>query len=312
MVTKVKSKASGVNSQLQIRVYDAERQLLQQPVELIVSDGAHNQLFRRTVKTGEHTLAVTPQDNWVDRYTVLATSRGFDLQGLFPVKVSKDFRALADIMLLPQHPKFRFYDWTNFQAQAPKAASLLTAGARSDVAAQEYDELVSKEPEVLSCFLNITTAMDQILFTTGTALDRLVAVNWDAPNAEDRFFAWAQLDLLNDVRKAASTGRFVEEKGSEIFHPGATCSYKEKDFGEANVQITFHENDKKNIGGVVCSEVELDIDYYDDALAHALMEVAVNKLTQRLTDPRQVYVLRWMAGRQAGRMEFEPPYSIRS
>ena len=39
-------------------------------------------------------------------------------------------------------------------------------------------------------------------------------------------------------------------------------------------------------------------------------EVAANSLTHSLTDPRQVYVLRWMAGRQAGIAEFDPPYSL--
>jgi hypothetical protein len=45
--------------------------------------------------------------------------------------------------------------------------------------------------------------------------------------------------------------------------------------------------------------VEPDIDYYKDLLAHALLEVAANQLTHTLTDPRQVYVLRWIAGRRA-------------
>ena len=53
--------------------------------------------------------------------------------------------------------------------------------------------------------------------------------------------------------------------------------------------------------------VEADIDYYRDPLAHTLLEVAINKLTHGLTDPRQVYVLRWMAGRHGGVPNFEPP-----
>jgi len=38
--------------------------------------------------------------------------------------------------------------------------------------------------------------------------------------------------------------------------------------------------------------------------------VITNKLTNSLTDPRQVYVLRWIAGRHAGIPNFEPPYTI--
>jgi hypothetical protein len=35
-----------------------------------------------------------------------------------------------------------------------------------------------------------------------------------------------------------------------------------------------------------------------------------NKLTDSLTDPQQVYVLRWIAGRHAGVPNFEPPYTL--
>jgi hypothetical protein len=56
--------------------------------------------------------------------------------------------------------------------------------------------------------------------------------------------------------------------------------------------------------------MEPDIDYYKDLAAHALLEVLVNGITQTLTNPRQVYVLRWIAGRHAGVPEFNPPYTI--
>jgi hypothetical protein len=81
-------------------------------------------------------------------------------------------------------------------------------------------------------------------------------------------------------------------------------------FGEANVQLTFHENNTKAIGGTQCVMIEPDIDYYKDLAAHSLLEVITNKLTDSLTDPRQVYVLRWIAGRHAGIPNFEPPYTV--
>ena len=56
--------------------------------------------------------------------------------------------------------------------------------------------------------------------------------------------------------------------------------------------------------------IEPDIDYYKDLAAHALLEVKTNKVTNSLTDPRQVYMLRWIAGRHAGIPNFEPPYTI--
>jgi len=94
------------------------------------------------------------------------------------------------------------------------------------------------------------------------------------------------------------------------FHKGATSSYKQIQFGEANVQLTFHENDTQIIDGTECIVVEPDIDYYKDLLSHALLEVLVNDSGGTLTDPKNVYVLRWIAGRRAGVPEFNPPTTI--
>jgi hypothetical protein len=56
--------------------------------------------------------------------------------------------------------------------------------------------------------------------------------------------------------------------------------------------------------------VEPDIDYYKDLAAHAILEVIYNQITNSLTDPTQVYMLRWIAGKQAGLPEFDPPYRL--
>jgi hypothetical protein len=76
------------------------------------------------------------------------------------------------------------------------------------------------------------------------------------------------------------------------------------------VQLTFHENDTKVIDGLSCIVVEPDIDYFKDLAAHALLEVIPNSLGGGLTNPEEVYVLRWIAGRRAGVAEFNPPYTI--
>ena len=41
-----------------------------------------------------------------------------------------------------------------------------------------------------------------------------------------------------------------------------------------------------------------------------LLEVLPNSIGGGLSNPRQVYVLRWIAGRHAGVPEFDPPYVI--
>jgi hypothetical protein len=51
------------------------------------------------------------------------------------------------------------------------------------------------------------------------------------------------------------------------------------------------------------------MDYFRDAAAHLLLEVAVNAFGS-ITDPKAVYALRWIAGRRAGIPEFDPLYTI--
>lgn len=50
--------------------------------------------------------------------------------------------------------------------------------------------------------------------------------------------------------------------------------------------------------------------YWPATSIYALLEVVANALTHSLTDPRQVYVLRWIAGRHAGVPNFDPPYTL--
>jgi hypothetical protein len=56
--------------------------------------------------------------------------------------------------------------------------------------------------------------------------------------------------------------------------------------------------------------VEMDFDYYKDPLAHAIFEIITSVVTHSLVDPRQVYMLRWIAGRHAGVPDFDPPYFL--
>ena len=75
------------------------------------------------------------------------------------------------------------------------------------------------------------------------------------------------------------------------------------------MQVTFYENDIATIDGVVCMKVEIDIDYYRDPAAHAILEVLPHLLTGGASDPITVYQLRWIAGRRTGK-DFLPPYRV--
>jgi hypothetical protein len=215
-------------------------------------------------------------------------------------------------MLLKKDATFNFRNarWAALSQNHPEYAALLRAGASDDAsAADRYGQLLENRPQVLACYFNLVTAMAQIHLPIKTPLFYIRELIWDRMQ-QDRFFAWADPALIDQVSQAAAQGQFSPEVGTAIFHSGATRSWKQIQFGEANVQLTFHENDRKTIDGVECIMVEPDIDYFKDLAAHALLEVTANTLTHSLTDPRQVYVLRWIAGRHAGIPNFEPPYTL--
>lgn len=252
-------------------------------------------------------------DNFGDNYAVVASADGYQQAGFYPVAVNPVNPAVVDIMLLKQDAtcNFRNATWDRLNQRYPVYAALLRAGAADNAsAADRYSQLMEDRPQVLACYFNLVTAMSQIQLPVKTPLDYIRELIWDDTMQQDRFFAWADPAMIDQVIRAAAQGEFSPEVGTAMFHPGATRSWKQIQFGEANVQLTFHEGDRKTIDGLDCVMVEPDIDYYKDLAAHALLEVVTNKLTDSLTDPQQVYVLRWIAGRHAGVPNFEPPYTL--
>jgi hypothetical protein len=283
-------------------------------VLLNVRDGNQKEVHRRHHKASSIRITGLPFfNNFGDNYTVIASASKLQQAGFTPVKLSPQFPATVDLMLLPKDPSFNFAEakWQAIRGN-PKYERLLMFGASSEEEAEKrYADLLELRGPVLACLLNLVTAMDQIHLPIGSPVDYLRGLFWgEETMKQDRIFAWADLALVEQVERAAIEGQFKPEPGAPLFHPGATRSYKQVQFGEANVQITLHENDKQTIDGTKCFKVELDIDYYKDPGAHALLEVLNHRLTGAATDPRQVYVLRWIAGRHAGVPDFEPPYRL--
>lgn len=281
-------------------------------VLLTVTDGNQKQVHREYHRASSITLEGLPfHDNLGDNYTVLVWAEGYSQAGITPVRISPRFNAVADIMLVRRDAEFNFREarWDLLRRTHPEYAGLL-AGAAEDASARDrYTQLMENRPAVLACLFNLFTAMKQVHLPDRTPLQYLRELIWERCQ-QDRFFAWADRKLVEQVLRSAEEKKFAPEPGVALFHPGATRSFKQVQFGEANVQLTFHENDTRTIDGVDCVMVEPDIDYYRDPLAHALLEVAVHTLTQSLTDPRDVYILRWMAGRHGGVPNFEPPYHL--
>jgi len=301
-------------STLKLRVFDGTRQLFAAPARFLVTitDGNNTQHIRDYYDTNEITFDLPFFDNTGDNYRVIVWAEGYKQAGFAPVKLSSQFAKTLDIMLVSESSGFSFVNarWDAVNARYPFLGSYTdyTSGAA------RYDNLLDKAEKSLACLLNLCEAMSQIFLSQGTPLDYIKQLRWDAPfaPAQDRIFAWCDHRIIDQVKEAAAAHKFAAENNPGLFHPGATSSWKQIQFGEANVQLTFHENDKLLIGNVDCVLVEPDIDYYQDLGAHSIFEVIPNALTHSLTDPTEVYVLRWIAGKTVGIPEFNPMYTITS
>jgi hypothetical protein len=258
-------------------------------------------------------------DNFGDNYTVIVSAAGYLDAGFTPVHILKGTVTALDLMLLPRDSAFNFagLTWAALPQKFPKLFELLSNDLPAQQAEDRFDamrETADRQP-ILACLINITTAMSVINLPVGKALDYVQRLIWDDTMKQDRFYAWADKKLLDQTIQAAVQREFAREVGFQFFHKNATDSYKQVQFGEANVQLTFHGDDLPPTDLPGSIKLEPDIDYFKDIGAHALLEVIPNALEKLggqtgLTDPKQVYVLRWIAGRHAGVPEFDPLYTI--
>ena len=252
-------------STLTINVFDGTRKPFVSGKDILyrITDGNQNQILLKEVPAACLTAKGLPfYDNAGDNYTVVVSADGFAQAGFVPVKLSPQHPVTLDLMLVPKNPQMNFKDalWDNIKSQIP----LLAAGVSDAAGESRYQDEMENKPKSLASFFNLTTAMKQIFLPQGTPLDYLKEIIWDDTFAQDRFFAWGDPLLIDQVKQAEAQGKFEREPAPGLFHPGATSSWKQIQFGEANVQLTFHENDTKKIGSVQCVKVEPDIDYYKD------------------------------------------------
>ena len=301
---------------LMVNIFDGTRQPMRAGTQILlrVRDGNQKELVSQFYDPPSIMVRGLPiYNNFGDNYTVVVSADGYKQAGFTPIKISPNTVQSIDLMLLPSDGSFNFHDalWPTLQQNYPAFATLLAHGAADSNAAQDrYTQLMENQPASLASFFNLATAMSAINLPVGTPLDYIKEVIWDNTFAQDRFFGWADPKIIDQVKLATLQGEFAPEVDPWLFHPSATSSWKQIQFGEANVQLTFHEGNTKPIDGINCVMIEPDIDYYKDLGAHFLLEVVVNAASNTLTDPKEVYVLRWMAGRHAGVPEFKPPYTI--
>lgn len=301
-----------------VNIFDGTRAPYSDRTSLLVSviDGNNHVLSRAFHDQPSILFTDLPvSDNFADNYSILASADGYKDAGFFPVKMAVNVLQTVNLMLLPNSNAFNFAGaaWSILGASRPDVQALLAAGLNDPAAAAaRYNDLKDfNGGRSLACLLNILTAMQQLNLPQGTPITYLKSVIWDRAGdnamAQDRFFGWVDPGIIDQLEAAKRQG-IVADAPFQL-HKGATRSYKQIQFGEANVQLTFHQDDHNMVGGVNCVKIEPDIDYFRDAGAHLLLEVAVNALGS-LTDPRTVYALRWMAGQRAGIPEFDPLYTI--
>src|ERR1019366_7657305 len=168
---------------------------------------------------------------------------------------------------MPQRTRISLY----YKELSGRCTSFISVGSSDAETRAHYDNLRQNKPPTLASLLNLVTAMKTIQLPSKTPLDYFKEILCDESLAQDRFFGYADKFLVDQVRRAAMEGEFAPEPNPGLFHPDATSSFKQIQFGEANVQLTFHEKDTKTIAGVPCLKVEPDIDYFKDLGAHTLL-----------------------------------------
>lgn len=247
-------------------------------------------------------------------YAIYVALKGHEDVGLAPVPVHEGQDDVIPLMLVAREPSYQFTDahWNRLPPRSRVRRLLLGLEiGRTQEVGDRYMALMDRNPDAVACFLNIVAALAlvplQALPGLADALDYLVALDWQNVR-RDRFFAYARPEL-----EKALTAGFEPSALPGAFHPGAVASFKQTAFHEANLQFTFHGESVASAKHGRLVRVELDMDYYHDLLSHTLLEVIPNSLSfgRRKTDPRRIYVMRWIAGRTASpAQEFAPLFTL--
>lgn len=309
MSTKLDATNGSASAEAMLSVVDGDGRPFEGPVLIRV----HNALDIPSTtedRKGPDILIKVPFHNGPgDFYAINVSSRGYRDGGCF---FAADPKVLAEpkVLLLRDTPEPQFLPWSDFKTAHPEAASFLETGDTEAAAQAHYESLSKNEPNSLACLLNLTQAMSEIDLDGRTPLSYFKQICWDNTMAQDRFYGYVDPSIIPVVRAAAAKGEFAEEKDCALFHPGATCSWKQITFPVANVQLTFHEQVQKLIDGVNCVKIEPDIDLYKDLLEHGFGEVFPNLITGGLTSPYDVFSLRWTMAQDDGGPAFDPGYEL--
>jgi len=302
---------------IRIRVFNGDREPFPSNVQILYRcfDGNQKSRFNDFRNASEVLLPNLPVfDNFGDNYRVIVFTKDHEQAGFHPVKVKAGKETSLDVLMIPNDGAYNFNraPFDGLSAIDPQVPQILSSDlATDDAAASRWTDRFERQPPVAACLLNLLTITANTSIAGGRQLLGFLRQIVFNRMEQDRIFCWADGTVIQQLRQKPETPeqvRFV--KADSSLHPGATVSVKAKQFAEANLQVTFHENDQPPADHPDWTLLELDIDYFDDPGAHFFLEVIRNSVTKSLTDPAQVLALRWMAERRAGR-DFDPLYVIR-
>ncbi len=269
-----------------IRLFDGARQPLPAESEPLLSIySGSRQLFRDFRRGAEiPCFFEDPLD-----LRVIVHVNNYRDSGFAPVPMTSGAWTQLDLMLLRRGGDLNFAQarWANLK---PEWKAFM--GPRAD-----YEAALEERPKALATMLNVVAAAENL-----GLIGHIRSAEWDSLR-NDRFFCWVEPEFVEWVSRSP---RF---KPSPVgSHIGATRTFKQIDFNEANIQFSLHEKTPAPPGLEGRVRVECDMDYYKNQGAHLLLEVLPNRLTGSRTNPAIVYMLRWMAARRAGYPDFAPPY----
>lgn len=307
--------APATGATLHFSIFNGSRQPFPRAKSIIYRafDGNNQQRLSKEMNTSDVRFTGLPVfDNLQDRYRVIVSADDHEDAGLHPVVVKAGEIAL-ELMLVPKHPVYNFAaaGFGSLGNIDPAVPAILAGDLDNAAAADRWSETFERTSPAAACVLNILTVMAGISVAGGKQLlSFMKQAIFDDRMQPDRFFGWADRGLIARLAGPPETPGDVRFAPAPVdLHPGATSSFKEQQFSEANLQVTFHENDTPPPGHPDWVLVEPDIDYFADPVSHFFLEVVANAVTKQLTDPKEVLALRWMAMRRAGR-PFDPLYVI--
>ena len=129
---------------------------------------------------------------------------------------------MVDLMLLQDDATFKFLPWDTLKTTDAIVATFISLGSTAAEAQAHYEHLQQNKPAALASLLNLTTAMKAIQLPSKTPLDYFKEILWDESLAQDRFFAYADKSIVDQVRRAAMEHEFAPEPNPGLFHPDAT------------------------------------------------------------------------------------------